>query len=43
VTPAEVAAAPARYLQSPGRVSVSVVPAGRLELALADSAPAVVH
>ena len=43
VTPAEVAAATAQYLQSAGRVSVSVVPAGRLSLALADSEPAVVH
>ena len=43
VTPAEVAAATAQYLQSPGRVSVSVVPAGRLSLALADSEPAMVH
>lgn len=43
VTPAEVAAATAQYLQSAGRVSVSVVPAGRLSLALADSEPAVLH
>ena len=43
VTPSQVAAATAQYLQSPGRVSVSVVPAGRLSLALADSEPAMVH
>jgi zinc protease len=43
VTPAGVAAAAAQYLQSPGRVSVSVVPSGRLSLALADSELAVVH
>ncbi len=43
VTPAAVAAATAQYLQSAGRVSVSVVPSGRLSLALADSEPAVVH
>jgi len=42
-TPAAIAAATAQYLQSPGRVSVSVVPSGRLSLALADSEPAVVH
>jgi zinc protease len=43
VTPSQVAAATAQYLQSPGRVSVSVVPAGGLSLALADSEPAMVH
>ena len=43
VTPAAVAAATAQYLQSAGRVSVSVVPSGRLSLALAESEPAVVH
>ena len=43
VTPAAVAAAAAQYLQSPGRVSVSVVPSGRLSLALSDSELAVVH
>jgi zinc protease len=42
-TPAAIAAATAQYLQSPRRVSVSVVPSGRLSLALADSEPAVVH
>jgi len=43
VTPEQLAAATAQYVQSPGRVSVSVVPAGRLSLALADSEPAMVH
>ena len=43
VTPAAIAAATAQYLQSPGRVSVSVVPSGRLSQALSDSEPAVVH
>jgi zinc protease len=43
VTPAAIAAATAQYLQSAGRVSVSVVPSGRLSQALSDSEPAVVH
>ena len=43
VTPAEVAAATARYLQSAERVSLSVVPTGHHSLALADSSLAVVH
>jgi zinc protease len=43
VTPEAAAAATARYLVGAPRVSVSVVPAGRQSLALADSELAVVH
>jgi zinc protease len=43
VTPAAAGAAAAQYLVGVPRVSVSVVPAGRQSLALADSELAVVH